>query len=321
MAKHNSTKAVLVAVSTNAIVAFAKFIGFLLSGSSALFAEAVHSVADTANQALLYLGIKRSQKASTNEYHFGFGQESYFWNVVSSITIFFLGCAYTIMHSIESLHNNNNVAEVSIVAYIVLIVAFLSEGYSWLVAFKEINSQRSADKVPFFRYLKNTKDPVVLAVFVEDTAAILGLALAFIGMLMTSMTGSEVFDGIAALLIGILMGILAMFLASTNKKYLINKSDTELVSNIKESWKHDDHIEKAHHATSVILSPYETAFFADIELSEEKIFKDMTKNEIEMAIKFMDKVDQIRHSIESNIKTNHHECKHIYIEFNLNKRD
>ncbi|MDT8377197.1 MAG: cation diffusion facilitator family transporter, partial [Mariprofundaceae bacterium] len=113
---HGSTKAVLTAVVGNGTVTIAKFIGFAFSGSSALLAEAVHSLADTANQGLLYLGLRRSEKVADARHHFGYGQERYFWNLVSAVTIFFIGCVYTVMHAIDSMAHDHQ-PELSIVAF------------------------------------------------------------------------------------------------------------------------------------------------------------------------------------------------------------
>jgi len=135
-------KAVLVAVTGNVIVCVAKFIGYFMSGSSAMLAEAVHSLADSANQALLLVGIIKAERTADESHHFGYGQERYFWNLISATTIFFLGCVYTIMHAIGSI-KSGDVSEMSIVAFAVIGISFVMEGISLKVALGEFDEQRS----------------------------------------------------------------------------------------------------------------------------------------------------------------------------------
>ena len=132
---HGSTKAVVTAFAANAMVTVAKFVGFALSGSSALLAEAVHSLADTANQGLLYLGLRRSVRKADEEHQFGYGQERYFWNLISAVTIFFLGCAYTIMHAMDQLRHDHT-PELSWIPFAIVGFSFVMEGSSFMVAMK-----------------------------------------------------------------------------------------------------------------------------------------------------------------------------------------
>ncbi len=235
---HGSTKAVLSAIVGNSLVTLAKFIGFSLSGSSALLAEAVHSLADTANQALLYLGLRRSVRVADKEHHFGYGQERYFWNLVSAVTIFFLGCVYTVMHAVEQLRHDN-VPELSLLPFLIIGFAFVVEGYTFHVALTEFKRQcREAGK-SFRVYFVETRDPTTLAVLIEDAVAVIGLVLALTGMGLAAWTGSAIFDGIAAICIGLLMGGLAFFLAATNRKYLLNRSDDEVNEIATKLWRAD----------------------------------------------------------------------------------
>jgi zinc transporter 9 len=311
---HGSTKAVLTAVVANGTVAIAKFIGFSFSGSSALLAEAVHSLADTANQALLYLGLRRSEKVADKHHHFGYGQERYFWNLVSAVTVFFIGCVYTIMHAVDSIKHDHQ-PELSIVAFSIIGFAFLVEGYSFLVALAEFNRQRKEKECGFFAYFRESNDPTTLAVLIEDSVAILGLLLAATGMGISAYTGSSIFDGIAALAIGVLMGLLAFFLAFVNKKFLINVADPKMDSLVIGIWERDDRIQRLQRVNSIVISPDESVLMAELELREEELFANMSPSEIEQAVHFMKRIDLIRRSLEDEVTKGAPQAKHIFIEF------
>jgi zinc transporter 9 len=311
---HGSTKAVLSAIAGNSLVTLAKFIGFSLSGSSALLAEAVHSLADTANQALLYLGLRRSERVADKEHHFGYGQERYFWNLVSAVTIFFVGCIYTVMHAVEQLQHDY-APEFSPLPFLIIGFAFVVEGYTFHIALTEFKRQcREAGK-SFRVYFVETRDPTTLAVLIEDAVALFGLVLALTGMGLAAWTGSAIFDGIAAICIGLLMGGLAFFLAATNRKYLLNRSDDEVNEIATKLWRADDQVQSVQRVNSIVLSPEDTLLMAEVELREEAIFADMSRGEIAQAIRFMHKLDDIRRSLEDDVSRIAPETRHIFIEF------
>lgn len=310
---HGSMKTVLTAVVANASVTVAKFVGFAFSGSSALLAEAVHSLADTANQGLLYVGLRRSEREADQHHHFGYGQERYFWNLISAVTIFFIGCIYTVLHAIEQLRDGHE-PEISWVAFGIVGLAFIAEGYSFLVAFGEFNRQRKAVGKGFAAYFAETRDPTTLAVLIEDTVAVFGLLLALAGMTLSAWTGSAVFDGVAAILIGLLMGFLAMFLARTNRKYLINRSDAALDATARRLWEADPSVQRIQRISSIVLSPDESVLMAEIELREEAMFAQMSDAEIRQAIRFMNRLHDIRRSLEEKVQQEHPDAEDIFIE-------
>jgi len=311
---HGSTKAVITAIIGNSIVTAAKFIGFFLSGSSALLAEAVHSLADTANQCLLYLGLKRSERKADTHHHFGYGQEQYFWNLVSAITIFFLGCVYTVMHAVGELQDEHQ-PEISWIPFVIIGIAFIVEGFSFSVALKEVLRQSKEEGKKLRDYIFSTSDPTTLAVMIEDSVALLGLVFALLGIGLAMWTGSAVFDGVAAIAIGLLMGCLALFLASTNRKYLLNYSDDDVNDVAKRLWIADKQVQAVPLVNSIVLSPRETLLMAEVELREETMFADMSEEEIAQAIRFMRKLNAIRRSLEDDVARVAPEAKHIFIEF------
>ncbi|TLS66444.1 cation diffusion facilitator family transporter [Mariprofundus erugo] len=311
---HGSTKAVLTALGGNVLVTAAKFFGFFVSGSSALLAEAVHSLADTANQGLLYLGLRRSVRKADEEHHFGYGQERYFWNLVSAVTIFFLGCVYTVMHAVHEMSMDSQ-PELSWIPFMIIGVAFLAEGYSFQVAMSEFRLQAAEAEKSLRTYFTETRDPTTLAVLIEDSVAVLGLFVALIGMGLSAWTGSALFDGIAAICIGLLMGGLAVFLASMNRKYLLNRSDDEVNAIALDAWGRDSRVQEVQRINSIVLSPDDTLLMAEVELREEAIFADMSDAEVAQAIRFMHKLGVIRRSLEDEVSRAAPEARHIFIEF------
>jgi len=308
-----SMKAVVTAITGNGIVTVAKFVGFAFSGSSALLAEAVHSLADTANQMLLFLGLRRSQREADQHHHFGYGQERYFWNLVSAVTIFFIGCVYTIMHAIESIHSDHQ-PELSVIAFAIVGLAFVVEGYSFLVALGEFNKQRRERGIGFFAFFRESRDPTTLAVLIEDSVAMLGLVLALLGMGISVLTGSSIFDGIAAIGIGILMGLLAFFLATVNKRYLINVADKSMDTIAREIWNGDERIQRLQRVNSIVVSPEQSILMAELELREEVLFSNMSREEIAQAIRFMHRLDTLRRSLENEVRSEAPQAQDIFIE-------
>ncbi len=313
---HGSKKAVLTAVASNFTVTIAKFIGFLFSGSSALLAEAVHSLADTANQVLLYVGLRRSERDADQHHQFGYGQERYFWNLVSAVTIFFVGCAYTIMHAMEQLIHDEN-PEISVIAFVIVGLAFVVEGYSFMVAFNVFREQSKAAGQTLQVYFSETRDPTTLAILIEDSVAMLGLCFALIGMLLAALTGLAVFDAIAAILIGLLMGFLSYYLAIVNRKYLLNTADEPLIEKAHSIWQHDNRIQNIQRINSIVLSPQESLLMADVELREETMFANMSRKEIAQGIRMMRRLDEIRRAMEADVRKASPQANHIFIEFGL----
>ncbi|MEM7181844.1 MAG: cation diffusion facilitator family transporter [Spirochaetota bacterium] len=223
----DSTKPIIVAIVANFIIAIAKTVGFFFSGSSALLSEAIHSAADVMNQFLLYVGIKKGKRAEDDLFHYGYSQERFFWNLVSAIGIFVLGCGVTVYHGVHDLLHGGTVSEGGTTQRIIeaiLLISLLVESYSFYVVIKEIQKGAQARQKPFFAYLKESLDPSVSAVFWEDMAAIVGILLALLGIVMSSLTGSKMFDSIASISIGLLMGWIAYHLAIENKRFLIDRA-------------------------------------------------------------------------------------------------
>ena len=222
MSTGSSTKAVLTALAMNGIITIIKGIVALLSGSAAMMAEAVHSLADSGNQLLLLFGMRRSRRPADVNHPFGHGKEEYYWSNLVAVILFLLGAVYSLYEGIEKVLHPHPLERVSIVL-LVLGVSVALEGYSWLVALKEV--REGAPRGSSLRSLLTaSKDSNLVVIAVEDTAAMAGLATAFVGTLLAVLTGWAVFDGIASIVIGIILGAMSLFLAAEMRKLLVGES-------------------------------------------------------------------------------------------------
>lgn len=212
---------VVAALAGNLFVTTIKFIGFFLSGSGALFSEAVHSLADTANQGLLLIGIRRSTKKATNEFAYGYGNERFFWALISACGIFFLGAGVTIYKGVDSLMHKQE-AHISPIIFAILLISLIIESTTFFIALKEIRKNGH----DLAKSLEDA-DPSSAAVLYEDGVAVLGIFVAFISIVLTELTGHAYWDAIGSILIGILLGVVAIILISKNHEYLMGKAIPE----------------------------------------------------------------------------------------------
>ncbi|MBB4688537.1 cation diffusion facilitator family transporter [Amycolatopsis jiangsuensis] len=224
MSAGGGTKAIVAALSANAGIAVAKFAGFLVTGSSSMLAESVHSLADTANQGLLLLGKKSAQRRATREHPFGFGRERYFYSFVVALLLFTLGAAFALYEGIHKILEPEPL-EAPLVAVIILVVAVCLEGYSFLTAIGE--SRKIKGDYSWWRFIRQAKEPELPVVLLEDTGALAGLVFALLGVGLSVLTGDPVFDGIGTVAIGLLLGIIAVILIVEMKSLLIGEGATE----------------------------------------------------------------------------------------------
>ena len=221
MATQGSTRAVIAAIIGNCMVMVAKFIAFLFTGSGAMLSEAIHTMADLLNQILLLVGIIRSDRVPDPEFQYGYRAERYVWALISAVGIFFLGCGVTIYHGIQSLIQPHELQELGW-ALGVLLFSLSLEAYVLLVAIQAV--QKQAGGQPFFRYLRKEADPATVAVVLEDSAACLGCVIAAVAILLAEWTGSNYWDAIGSILIGCLLGAIAIWLIWRNSQLLIGVS-------------------------------------------------------------------------------------------------
>lgn len=217
-----STKSVIVAMLANAGIAVAKFIGAAASGSASMMAEGFHSIADTGNQILLLVGIKRAKKPADAQHAFGYGRERYFWSFVVAITLFLLGGTFSILEGVHKLQEGEQSSGNIVVPLIVLALAAIFESYSFNVAYKIFNKSRHSRS--FFKAYFKSKDPTIITVVSEDSAALIGITIAATGIVLTRITGHEAYDAVGSILIGLLLATVAFFLGRESKDMLIGES-------------------------------------------------------------------------------------------------
>jgi cation diffusion facilitator family transporter len=226
VAASGSTGVVIVALAANLGIAVAKFAAAAWTGSSAMLSEAIHSLVDTANQGLLLLGIKRSQRPADAAHPFGYAKELYFWSFVVAILLFSLGAGVAIYEGVEKLIDPHPVVD-PLVNYIVLAIAFALESVSAARAVQEFNRRRG--NVPALIALRASKDPALFTVLLEDAAALIGLTIAAIGIAVSDITGSPTADGYASVLIGLLLGAVAAFMSIEIRSLIIGEAASPAV--------------------------------------------------------------------------------------------
>ncbi|ATE58493.1 MULTISPECIES: cation diffusion facilitator family transporter [Actinosynnema] len=223
MSAGGGTKAIIAALLANAGIAVAKFVGFLITGSSSMLAESVHSVADTSNQGLLLLGQKTSQRKATQNHPFGFGRDRYFYSFVVALLLFTLGSVFALYEGIHKLEAHEELSS-PIVAVVILVVAIGLEGFSFATAIKE--SKALKGDATWWEFIRKSKVPELPVVLLEDAGALIGLVLALAGVGMSTLTGDPVWDAIGTICIGALLGVIAVILIIEMKSLLIGEGSS-----------------------------------------------------------------------------------------------
>jgi len=225
---------VLLALGANFGVAVAKTVAGLMTGSSAMLSEAAHSYADCGTELFLLTALRRSVKPADRSHPFGYGKERYFWSLLAAVSIFTAGSLFSFYQGVHALSGTPEDQGHTTVAYIVLAVAAVLEGSSLTQAIRQVRKEQEKDRLPLRPYLRRSDDPTVKTVLYEDSAALFGLLLAFLGLFLSQITGSPVWDGIASLLIGGLLVLVAYLLGRTNMNLLIGQqADPRLVEAIR----------------------------------------------------------------------------------------
>jgi cation diffusion facilitator family transporter len=218
-----STGTVIVAGAVNLAIAVAKLIGGLISHSSAMMSEAAHSFADTITEVLLFVALKRGNKAPDAQHPFGYGRATYFWAFLAALCTFGVGAGFSIWQGVQTIIERKEEGSPTI-SYIVLAVSFVLEGSSLLKAVRQVRGEASERGISARQYLKHTTDTTVKAVTFEDSAALVGLVLAALGLFLEQLTGDPLWDGISAILIGLLLVLVAGSLARANVSLLIGQA-------------------------------------------------------------------------------------------------
>jgi len=297
-----SKKVIYAALIGNALIAITKFIAASITGSSAMLSEGIHSLVDTGNQVLLLNGLKRAQKPPDKDFPFGYGKEIYFWSFIVAILIFALGAGISIYEGILHLLHPKPVTN-PYINYIVIVFAMIFEGFAWYFAFKEFT--KSKGKWSYITAVQRAKDPSIFVVLFEDSAALIGLVVAFLGIFLGQVTGIVYFDGAASVIIGLILAGTATWLAYETKGLLIGESANEIiVKGIREIATGYNDVLHVNEVLTLHMGP--DFIVANISLE----FMDESKaDEIELTIEKLDK----------EIKKNYSQVKRVFVEAEAKK--
>src|SRR5690242_16153078 len=263
-----SRKTVIIALAANAGVAIVKLAGGLISGSTAMLAEAAHSVADTANQAFLLVSIALGGREPNPDQPFGYGQMRFLWTFMAAVGMFLAGAVFAIGYGVYAVMKGEEATGFAI-AYITLAIAFAAEGSSWLRAVHQVRGEASEANMPMLRYVRGSRDPNVKMVLFEDTAALVGIFIAFAGILIDQITGSNVFDPLASIAIGVLLAFVALWMGRDVSHLLIGAAarpeEREALGNALEEF---DEVDAVVELLTMALGPNALLVAARIDLSD-----------------------------------------------------
>jgi cation diffusion facilitator family transporter len=292
-----STKVIYAAIGANLAIAVTKFIAAALTGSSAMLSEGVHSLVDMGNGGLMLLGVRRSEKAADAAHPFGYGKELYFWTLIVAIVIFALGGGVSIYEGIMHLRHPVPM-EHAVWNYAVLALALVFESYSFWVAY--VAFQREKGEQSIWRSIQSSKDPTTYAVLFEDSAALLGLVVALVGVFSAHQFENLYFDGGASVIIGIILAVVAVLLAYESKGLLVGEPvDPETLENIKRLAESDPRVEQVKNALTMYFGPRTILLAMDLQFCN-----DLSAAEVEESI---DRLEEI-------IRRHYPDIKHIFVE-------
>lgn len=216
---------VVIAFAANALVAAAKSVAAALTGSASMTAEAAHSWADTGNQVFLFLAERRSQRPRDTGHPMGYGREAYVWSMFAAFGLFTAGAVVSIMHGIQQIIEPEPASDF-LIAYVVLAVAFVLEGFSFVQAFRQTRKAARKLERRTLEQVLVSSDPTLRAVFAEDAAALVGLVIAFTGVFLHQVTGSPLPDAVGSIVVGVLLAVVAVVLMDRNRRFLVGQGGT-----------------------------------------------------------------------------------------------
>ncbi len=292
-----STRIIIAALIGNALIAVTKFAAAAYTGSSAMLSEGVHSLVDTGNQMLLLFGLKQSRKPPDDDFPFGHGKEIYFWSFVVAILIFAVGAGVSLYEGVTRVIAPHPVENV-FVNYIVLGLAMIFEGGAWYLAFKEFGRVKGSRG--YIAAVREGKDPSFFVVLFEDSAAMLGLVVAFFGVWLGDVTGNAVFDGIASVIIGLILGGTAAWLAYETKGLLIGeRANREVVDGIRRIVRTQPSVRHVNEVLTMHMGPEFILVNVSVDFSDS-----IRVGEIEETVARMD----------HQIKTSFPNVKRVFVE-------
>lgn len=300
---HSSKLTVYAALAGNLAVACTKLAAAIITGSSAMFSEAVHSLVDTGNEALLLFGYRQAERRPNLVHPFGYGRELYFWSFIVALALFGLGAGVSLYQGIHHIINPEPVRQV-MVSYVVLGLSFLFEGASWWVAWRGFEKARGT--TPFWQAFRQSKDPPAFMVLFEDSAALIGILLAAGGIFIADTFDMPVFDGIASVMIGLVLAITAGLLAVESKSLLIGeRAPPDLVAAVQRIAEGAPGVIRANSALTAQLSPNQSTVGLNIEFDD-----DLTTPQIEAIVE----------AIENKVRAAHPEVVALFVKPQTHER-
>src|SRR6266478_765474 len=291
-----SKKAIYAAIGGNIGIAVTKFVAAAFTGSSAMLSEGIHSLVDTGNGGLLLLGIRMSRRPADANHPFGHGKELYFWSLVVAILIFALGGGMSVYEGVTHLTHPH--ASDPTWNYVVLGFAFFFEGGSSFFAYKAFRKEMRGQGI--FETIRASKDPTTFTVLFEDTAALLGLIVAFLGIFLGHQLNNPYLDGVASIVIGAILAVVAVFLAYESKGLLIGEGvDPKTLASIRSIARNDPAVAEVRKSLTMHFSPNEVLLTLELGFK-----KHLTAEKIAAAV----------NRLEKKIRDQHPEIKHIFIE-------
>jgi cation diffusion facilitator family transporter len=292
-----SKTAIVAALAANLGIAVIKFVAAYFTGSSAMLSEGIHSLVDTANEWLLLLGLRSSQQPATARRPFGYGRELYFWAFMVAVFIFAIGGGLSLYEGYEHLRHPEPLGDPTW-NYVVLAVAFALDGSSFLVARRTFNAQRG--KQPFWAAFRASKDPSVFVVLFEDASDLLGLLIAFLGVFLSHWLNMPALDGVASLLIGVLLLVVAGLLLRETKSLLLGEPAEEaLLAKITTMVEAEKAIVRAGPPLSSYLSPHEILVVVPVEFAPELPAGQLT---------------QVIERLRADIQMAHPDVRHVFVQ-------
>jgi len=265
-----SRKTVLIALFANGVIALAKLFGGLASGSSAMLAEAAHSVADTTNQAFLLFSIRLSTRKPSPDRPFGHGQERFLWTFVAAVGMFVAGAIFAIGYGVYEIAIGGEKEKDVWIAYVVLAIAFAAEGTSWVRAYRQTRNEAKEHGVSIREHVRRSRDPNVKMVLSEDTAALIGIGIATIGITLNLVTGSKLFDPAASVAVGLLLWGVAFWMARDAKHLLVGwaarPDERDAIERAIEEY---DEVEEVVELLTMVLAPNSLLVAARVNLRDD----------------------------------------------------
>lgn len=265
MAASGGTRAVVAALLANGGIAIAKFVGFAITGASSMLSEAIHSVADTGNQGLLLLGSRRARRAASEDHPFGYGRERYFWSFVVAVVLFALGSLFAIYEGVHKIQHPEPITSPA-VALSILGLAIVLEAFSFRTAIVESSSLKG--DASWWGFLRTSKVPELPVVLLEDAGAMVGLVVATGAITVSIVTGDGTWDGIGSVFIGVVLGVIAVFLCIEMKSLLIGEGVSKHTRvALRAAVESDDTVVRLIHDRTQYLGPEEVLVGLKVEFA------------------------------------------------------